>query len=133
MLALPAPPKASTDDSDRYINSSRNHEIEDILGQPTEKRSVVKKGNFIKEKQKSIDHVVNFIANFVVFARYWIKMTDETTTQPTIVQILIEVIDYISSSDYKTFNEKHITAKAYMPHTLIAYLSRIYLTSFLFS
>ena len=52
-------------------------------------------------------------------------MSEEATSQPTFIQILVEVADYLSTSEYKLFNEKHIASKAYMPHTLIAYLFNI--------
>ena len=125
MLALLAPPSSGSDDYERYIATGRNNELEDILEQPSEKRSTVKKEIFIKGRQESIDHVLNFIAHIVVFARFWVKMSEETTSQPTFIQILVEVADYISTSEYKLFNEKHIATKAYMPHTLIAYLFNI--------
>ena len=125
MLALLAPPTSGTDDYERYIATSRNNELEVILDQPSEKRSAVKKEIFIKGRQESIEHVLNFIANIVVFARFWVKMTEESTSQPTFVQILVEVADYISTSEYKYSNEQHIATKVYMSHTLIAYLFNI--------
>ena len=125
VLALLPPPTKASDEYDRYINSSKNHELEEALEQPSEKRSAVKKEIFVKGKQESLQDVITFIANFVTFARYWVKMSDEMTTQPTIIQMIIEIADFLSTSDYERFHESHMKSKPYMPHTLIAYVFNI--------
>ena len=55
MLALLAPPPSGSDDYERYIATGRNNELEDILEQPSDKRSAVKKEIFIKVRQESIE------------------------------------------------------------------------------
>ena len=125
LLTLLSPPIKKNEDYKRYISSSRNSEIEDTLNQPLEKRSAVKKDIFLKGKQESLKDVLQFIANIVVFARYWVKMNDKSSSQPLIIQIIIEIADYISTSDYENFHETHITSKKYMPHALIAYIFNI--------
>ena len=125
LLALLPPPNKSMDEYDRYISSSRNTEIEEILNQPSEKRSAVKKEIFIKGRQESLKDFVSYIANIVVFARFWVKMEDDPSSQPTMLQMLIEIVDFVSTSDYETFHETHSSSKNYMPHTLIAYAFNI--------
>ena len=125
LLALLPPPVKKNEDYEKYINSSRNTEIEDTLNQPLEKRSAVKKDIFLKGKQDSLKDVIQFIANVVVFGRYWVKMDQETSTQPLIIQMIIEIADYISTSDYEYFHENHISSKKYMPHALVAYIFNI--------
>ena len=125
LLALLPPPNKTMDEYDKYISSSRNTEIEEILNQPSEKRSAVKKEIFIKGRQESLKDFVSYIANIVVFARFWVKMDDEPSSQPTVLQMLIEIADYVSTSDYESFHETHASTKNYMPHTLIAYAFNI--------
>ena len=125
LLTLLPPPVKMNEDYEKYINSSKNSEIEDTLNQPLEKRSGVKKDIFLKGKQESLKDVIQFIANVVVFARYWVKMNEELSSQPLIIQMIIEIADYISTSDYEIFHETHISSKKYMPHALIAYIFNI--------
>ena len=125
LLTLLPPPVKMNEDYEKYINSSKNSEIEDTLNQPLEKRSGVKKDIFLKGKQESLKDVTQFIANIVVFARYWVKMNEELSSQPLIIQMIIEIADYISTSDYEIFHETHISSKKYMPHALIAYIFNI--------
>ena len=69
--------------------------------------------------------VVAFVANILTFARFWVKMTDETHTQPTLVQILIEIADFITTPDFKTFHTNFLKQNPYIAHTLIAYIFNI--------
>ena len=73
------------DEYDKYIIASRNTEIEDILNQPSEKRSAVKKEIFIKGEQESLKDFILFIANIVVFVMYWVNMEDDASSQPTVL------------------------------------------------
>ena len=52
---------------------------------------------------------------------YWIKMEDDTS----VLQMLIEIVDYVSTSDYESFHNSHSASKNYMPYTLIAYVFNI--------
>ena len=125
LLALLPPPIKKNEDYEKYINSSRNCEIEDTLNQPSDKRSAVKKDIFLKGKQETLKDVVQLISNVVVFARYWVKMNEEWSSQPLIIQFIVEIADYISTSDYEYFHKMHISSKKYMPHALIAYIFNI--------
>ena len=124
-LTFLSPPSASTDDYQRYVNASRNTEVELLLDQPAEKRSALKKDIFTKGKQESIDDVASFIGNIMIFARFWIKMTENTPSQPTIIQMMIEIADQISSGEYRAFNDKYIVSNNYMHHTLVSYIFNI--------
>ena len=71
VLTLLAPPYNSNDDYSGYVNSSKNVEVEILLDQPAEKR-----------------FVITVIADIVVYARFWIKMEDDTLTQPMFIQLI---------------------------------------------
>ena len=124
-LTFLSPPSTSTDDYQKYVNASRNTEVELLLDQPAEKRSALKKDIFTKGKQESIDDVVSFIGNIVIFARFWIKMTENTPSQPTIIQMMTEIADQISTGEYRAFNDKYIVSNNYMPHTIVTYIFNI--------
>ena len=78
--------------------------MENLLDQPSEKRSAVKKDIFIKGRQGDLPDVTAFVANILTFARFWVKMTDETHTQPTLVQMIVKIADFIITSDFKIFH-----------------------------
>ena len=112
LLFSPPPPlNKIMDEYNRYINTSSNSEIEDILNQLSERRSAVKKEIFIKGKQKSLKDFISFMVNIVIFARYWVKMEDNASNHPTVLQMIIELANYISTSDYKSFHDTHSAAK----------------------
>ena len=94
-----------------------------LLDQPAEKRSSIRKEIFLKGRQESLEDVITFIANITVFARFWIKMNDDT--QPLMIQLLTEIADILSSAEYKVFHDKFKKCKVYMPHTLISYIFNI--------
>ena len=79
--------------------------MEYLLGQPSEKRDIVKKEVFIKGKQDILDDVLTFIANVVVFARFQVQMyTTNCKAYPFVIQLLIEVTDVLSPADYSEFD-----------------------------
>ena len=53
------------------------------------------------------------------------KNDDGTTSQPLFIQLISEVADFVSSSEYKSFHEKFKNSKVFMPHTLITYIFNI--------
>ena len=94
-----------------------------MLDQPSEKRSSTKKEVFVKRKQESIDDVKAFIANIIVYARFWVTMDkDDTEDQPYIVHLIVEVADCLSSAEYKSFHDRFKKVTVFMPHTLMAYI-----------
>ena len=99
VLTLLAPPYNSNDEYSGYVNSSKNVEVERLLDQPAEKRSSIRREIFIKGRQETLDDVIACIANIVVYAKFWIKMEDDTSTQPMLIQLISEVAaDFLSSS-----------------------------------
>ena len=127
ILSLLPPPMSATDEYNGYINSSKNQEVEYMLDQPSEKRASVKKEVFIKGKQETLDDVIAFISNIVIFARYFVKMSkDDKEEQPYFVQLIIEVADFLSSAEYMNFHDKFKRGTTYMPHTLITYIFNIF-------
>ena len=123
VLTLLAPPHNASDEYSGYINSSKNVEVDRLLDQPAEKRSSIRKEIFIKGRQDTLEDVIAFIANISVFARFWIKMDNDK--QPLLIQLITELADFLSSSEYKSFHDKFKTCKVYMPHTLITYIFNI--------
>ena len=61
----------------------------------------------------------------MIFAHFWIKMSENTPSQPTIIQMMIEIADQISSGEYRAFKDKYIVSNNYMPHTLVTYIFNI--------
>ena len=95
-----------------------------MLDQPSEKRAGVKKEIFIKGKQESLDDVIAFISNIIIFARYFVKMSkDDKEDQPYFILLIIEVADFLSSAEYMSFREKFKKSVTFMPtHLLIIFL-----------
>ena len=53
------------------------------------------------------------------------KNDDENSTEPLLIQLISEVADFLSSSEYKSFHDKFKDCKVFMPHTLITYIFNI--------
>ena len=81
----------------------------------------MRKDVFIKGKQNSINDVLSFIFNTIVYARFRIKMSNEDTNEmPYIIQMLIEIADFLSSLEYLSFDNKYRKTTKYMSHTLVS-------------
>ena len=120
----------ATEEYNGYINSSKNQEIESMLDQPSEKRASVKKDVFIKGKQETLDDVIAFISNIIIFARYFVKMSKvDKDEQPYIIKLIIDVADFLSSAEYMNFHDKFKKGTTYMPHTVISYIFQKILSS----
>ena len=50
-----------------------------MLDQPEDKRTVRRKDVFMKGKQNTINDVLAFISNIIVFARFWVNIDKEDT------------------------------------------------------
>ena len=124
-LNLLPPPKTQDDEYDRHIHSSKNAEADAMLDQPSEKRAAIRKDVFIKGRQGTLDDVLAFCGNFMIFARFWSKFDTDSHKQPLLVQLFGEVADQISSSEFKRFFDNHKNEKSYLAHTIIAYLFNI--------
>ena len=88
-------PPSNSEDYDKYINASKNNEVETILDHPTDKRSTLKKDVFIKGKQETLDDVLTFASNIITFTRFWIKYDNKSI--PLIVETILDVCDAIST------------------------------------
>ena len=126
ILALLKTTPEQLEEDTRYINARENAEVEILLDQPSEKRAVVKKEVFLKGKQETLDDVITFIANIFVFARYWTKMDEDSSTHPLVLQMINEIADFISASEFRTFYDAHKHSANWIPHTLIAYIFNIF-------
>ena len=52
----------------------------------------------------------------------------ETNDLPLIIEIIMELADFLSSSEYRTFDERHKTDAPFMYHTLVGYIFNIFST-----
>ena len=120
ILALLPPPQANAEEYASFVNASKNIDADRLLDQPNEKRAAVKKDIFIKGRQQSLEDVISFIANLVTFARFFVK------ERPLVIIILVELADFLSSAEYKSFDNKFKGSTNYMAHTLIAYIFNIF-------
>ena len=119
ILALLAPPQTNASKYNSFMNASKNTDVEKMLDQPSEKRSSVKKDVFIKGKQEDIRDVITFISNIVAFSRFWIKMSsDDPNDSPFVIQLIVEIADFVSSSEFLIFYEKYKNAAPFIPHTI---------------
>ena len=126
ILTLLSPNNSDCDKYTRLINLSRNSAVECLLDQPSENRAETKKDFFIKGRQETLDDVLTFLANVFVFSHFWVRMDiDETTSYPFVVQLLVEVVDILSSVEYRKFTGKFVGGYENMSHTLIAYVFKI--------
>ena len=129
ILALLAPPRDEAEEYKSFIHSSKNVDVDRMLDQPDEKRTMMRKDIFIKGRQNSIEDIITFIANIVVFCRFWVKSTPNNLNDyPYVIQMFIEIADFLSSQEYSTFNDKFRSEAPHMYHTLVCYIFNIFST-----
>ena len=88
----------------------------------------MRKDVFIKGRQSSIKDVITFIANIVVYSRFWIKTTaNNLNGYPYVIQMFIELADFLSSSEYTKFDDIRYKAP-HIYHTLVCYIFNIFST-----
>ena len=75
ILALLVPPRDKLDEYKSFINLSKNVDVDRMLDQPGKKRTLMRKDIFIKGRQNLIEDVITFIANILVYCRFWVKIT----------------------------------------------------------
>ena len=89
----------------------------------------MRKDIFIKGRQNSIEDVITFIANIQVYSRFWVKITaNDLSNYPCVIQMFIDIADFLSSSKYTKFNNKYRLEAPHMYHTLVCYIFNIFST-----
>ena len=105
------------DELSSFVNSSRNVEVKQMLDQPADKRAGIRKEAFLKGKQKKLEDIIACITNIIALGRFWVKVNDDDSHM--ILNILMDIADLLSSTEYKSFDEKYKGSKNYMEHTLV--------------
>ena len=84
---------------------------------------------FIKGRQKILDDVLTLIANIVVLEQYWINIEtkNEYTSYSYILKLLIELVDTLSSAEFREIRNKFKSVCSFMAHTLISYIFDLFL------
>ena len=96
ILALLPPPRDQSEEYYNFVNSIRNVEVYRMLDQPEEKRAIMRKDIFIKGRQESIDNVISFISNIIIYARFWVKIWDGTMDDhPLVIEMLMKIADFL--------------------------------------
>ena len=127
LLALLPPPRNQSEEYSGFVNSSKNVEVDKLLDQPDDKRTSMRKDIFIKGRQESLDDVVSFISNIIAFTRFWVKMwEDDHDDHPMVIEMFLKVADFLSSAEYRKFDEKFSQTAPYMYHTLVCYIFNIF-------
>ena len=124
ILTLLPLPHDCNDELSSFMNSSRNVEVEQILDQPADKRAGIRKEVFLKGRQKNLDDVIVFIVNIIALGRFWVKVNDDDS--PMVLNMLMDIADLLSSTEYKSFDDKYKSSKNYMAHTLVVYIFNIF-------
>ena len=129
VLALLAPPHDDSDEYMSYVNASKNVSVDRMLDQPEEKRALMRKDIFIKGRQETLNEVISFVANIIVYTRFWVELSiNDTNDSPMIIQMVLEIADFLSSPAYKIFDNRYKQIAPYMYHTLVGYIFNIFST-----
>ena len=87
----------------------------------------MRKDIFIKGKQNSLEDVIAFISNIIAFTRFWVKMWDENNDDhPMVIEMFLKIVDFLSSAEYRKFDDKFSQMAPYMYHTLVCYIFNIF-------
>ena len=108
-------------------NSSKNVGLEEMLHQPSEKRSSVSKTVFVKGRQDSLDDVVALLANVMVLGRFWVKfMGTDVSTYPYVLRQLVGLADVLTSAKFRAFAATMKGVCPYLAHTLIVNIFNVF-------
>ena len=89
----------------------------------SKKKTGVKKEVLIKGKQENLNDVIAFIANIVLFARFFVKKSkEETEDQPYIIQLIIEIADFYLQQNICLFTKSSKRVQHYASHTYYLHL-----------
>ena len=82
----------------------------------------------LKGRQDNLNDFIAFCANIIALSRFLAKMDEkDDSSQPLVVQIILEIADVVSAAEYRKFEEKHKDEVLYMTHTLITYMFNFFL------
>lgn len=82
---------------------------------------------FIQGRQDDLNNFITFSENIVPLSRFFTKMDEkDDSSQPLAVQMVLEIADVFSTSEYKKFEDKHKNEVLYMPYTLFTYVFNIF-------
>ena len=88
---------------------------------------MLRKDICIKGRQESIDGVISFISNIIVYTRFWVKMWDGNMDDHLLViEMLMKIADFLSLSEYQRFDDRFSQIPPYMYHTLVCYIFNIF-------
>jgi len=108
-------------------NSSNNVGLEEMLHQPSEKRSSVSKTVFVKGRQDSLEDVVALLANIMVLGRFWVKfMGTDVSTYPYVLRQLVGLADVLTSAKFRAFAATMKGVCPYLAHTLIVNIFNVF-------
>ena len=127
ILCLLKPPPNDNEEYVKYINASRNTEVESLLEHPSDKKTCLRKDVFMKGQQETKEDVITLAANLQLFAKFWIKVNDNIYEQePLVVTMAGEVADFVSTPNFANFYNKHKSTTKYLAHTIIVYMFNIF-------
>ena len=102
-------------------------DVDRLLDQPEDKKTSMRKDVFIKGRQDSIEDVLAFISNITVYTRFWVKMWEESNDDhPMVIEMFLKIADFLSSAEYRKFDERFNQTAPYMYHTLVCYIFNIF-------
>ena len=122
LLSLPCD---SNGESSSIMNLSRNVEVDQMLNQPAEK--AIRKEDDSKEIQAILKDFLVFITNVIVLGRFLLNI--KLNNAPTILNILMDVADFISSIEYNFFDGNYKKSTKFMTHTSVVCIFIIFVVS----
>ena len=75
----------------------------------------------MKKRQETLGDAITFIANIIVLGIFWVKVEDGDSLM--ILNILMDIADLISTTEYRSVDEKYKERTKYIVHTLVVYIS----------
>ena len=94
------------------------------MDQPAEKRAGIRKEVFLRGRQKDLEDVICFIVNIIAMGRFWVKVNDEESLM--VLNCCMDIVDIISSAEYRSFDNKYKGSTKCVAHTLVVYIFNIF-------
>ena len=129
-LVLLSPPPVNTTDYTKMMEASKNNELNELLDKPSNKRFKKRSEIFIKGKHDTLNDILHLIANIITYSRFWTGCTIYSPVPPTIVDILLEIADELSSAEHKSYDYKYSRTHTSTCSTKVSLIYSIYFQSY---
>ena len=114
----------SKDEYKKYISRNNNSEMEGVVDEAVEKRSVKDKTVFTKGRQDTLQDIITALAN-LIFVLEFLCNPDDLAETPGILSMLHKVARKITEPDFKEFYNHNKHEMPWIPYSILCHIQSI--------